>query len=199
MQSWQLQGAPCCGITRGLYRDCSGNHEVTFSIKLTPSDFCVNEISIKGVVADVSATPPCDETEAPDVCIDAELGAGEPESVVVNDDGLQSVLSCADAAHDAATAAAKTSDNSLPIAAECGLDTLRSCFADYAHWLRAHAALSAITATFFANPKPHGLFAPESLLLSDAAVSDKLLRKRAYNIVRAMFPFVTLTTPSPPG
>lgn len=198
MLSRQLQGAPCCGITRGLYRDCSGDdHEVSFSIKLTPSDFCVNEVSIKGVVADVSAAPPCDEIELPVVSIDPELGAGEPEPIAQDNDSVLSSLSCADAPVTAAEPS--RSSASLASPAECSLDTLRSCFADYSQWSRAHSDLSAIAPTFFSNAKPHGLFAPVLMLLSDAACADKLLRKRAYNIVRAMFPFVTLTTPSPPG
>jgi hypothetical protein len=88
---------------------------------------------------------------------------------------------------------------SVAVSAESGLDTLSCCFADPAEWSRAHAQLCDIASAFFSNPKPHGLFVPQLLLLSDDARVDKLLRKRAYNLVRAMFPFVSLTTPSPPG
>jgi hypothetical protein len=213
MQSCQLQGAPCCGITRGLYRDCSSSsHEVSFSIKLTPADFCVNEVSIRGVVADVSATPPCDETELPDVSADPGLGADEP--VAPEDGRSQSVLGCTDAPfvtppasdeplHCAASVSAPDEPlhcaASVSAPAECGLEAVRSCFADASHWSRVHADLTAIAPTFFSTAKPHDLFAPELLLLSGAACNDKLLRKCAYNAVRAMFPFVSLTTPCPPG
>jgi hypothetical protein len=195
MQSWQLQGAACCGITRGLHRECRGGaHDVAFSLKMTPSDFCVNEVSISGVVADVFATPPPNESEALDTS--QQL-----------DNGLQSVIDCSNddmqpsaaASHTASSAAASTIDMSLSAPSESGFDTLRACFADYTEWSRAHADLSAIACTFFSNPKPHSLFAPQLLLLSDAALNDKLLRKRAYNFVRTLFPFVSLTTPSPPG
>lgn len=188
MQSWQLQGSACCGITRGLHRECnSGAHAVSFSLKITPSDFCVNEVSIKGVVADVCAAPPSDETDVPGAPVHDELRSEPP--LLLGDDGLQSVVSISST--DAPVSAAST----LPAAA----DVLSLCFANSSEWTTVQAQLSAIASDFFSNPKPHGLFSPHSLLLSDAACSDKLLRKRAYNIVRAMFPFVSMTTPSPPG
>jgi hypothetical protein len=109
--------------------------------------------------------------------------------LLLGDDGLQSVVSISST--DAPVSAAST----LPAAA----DVLSLCFANSSEWTTVQAQLSAIASDFFSNPKPHGLFSPHSLLLSDAACSDKLLRKRAYNIVRAMFPFVSMTTPSPPG
>ena len=196
MQSWQLQGAACSGMTRGLYRECiDGTPEVTFVIKMSPSDFCVNEVSINGVVADVSATPPCDAvTDVPPVS--PEISTESP--IVLNDDGLRTVL---DHSGDdvCRSAASNTSDPAYLPASDTGFDTLRSCFADLTEWSRAQADLSNIASTFFSNSKPHDLFAPQLLLLSDAARNDKLLRKSAYNVVRAMFPFVSLTTPSPPG
>ena len=188
MQSWQLQGAACCGITRALHRECnSGAHPVSFSLKITPSDFCVNEVSIKGVVADVSAAPPCDETDVPGASVRDQPTSELP--LLLGGDGLQSFVSISST--DASVSAAST----LPAAA----DVLSLCFANSSEWTAVHAHLTAIASNFFSNPKPHDLFPPHSLLLSDAACSDKLLRKRAYNIVRAMFPFVSMTTPSPPG
>jgi hypothetical protein len=198
MQSWQLQGAHCCGITRALYRECSGGaHEVAFSLKMSPSDFCVNEVSIKGVVADVSAVPPSDDIELPDLSVDPELGS---EPIALDEHSSEPFLSSADAPFETPSATADPSDHpSLTTPAEISLETLRSCFADPSHWLRAHEDLSSLAPAFFSNPKPHSLFAPQLLLLSEAACSDKLLRKRSYNMVRAMFPFVALTTPTPPG
>ncbi len=193
MQSWQLQGAACCGITRGLHRECSGGaHEVAFSLKIAPSDFCVNEVSIGGIVADVSATPPCDETEPPDAPGHAELGS---EAAFVSGD----YPGCSSENAHLSTPTNTSDTTSVTASAESGLDTLHCCFADRTEWSRAHAQLSDIASAFFSNPKPHGLFAPQLLLLSNAARVDKLLRKRAYNLVRALFPFVSLTTPSPPG
>jgi hypothetical protein len=197
MQSWQLQGAACSGMTRGLYRECiDGTPEVTFVIKMSPSDFCVNEVSISGVVADVSATPPCDATADPYVPVRPEMSTESP--IVLNDDGVRTIL---DHSGDdvCASAASNTADPAYLPASDTGIDNLRSCFADLTEWSRAQAHLSSIASTFFSNSKPHDLFAPQLLLLSDAARNDKLLRKRAYNAVRAMFPFVSLTTPSPPG
>jgi hypothetical protein len=196
MESWQLQGAHCCGITRGLYRECSGGaHEVAFTLKMSPSDFCVNEVSIKGVVADISAVPPSDDIALPDLSVDPELGSLEP--IPLDEHGSEPLLSSADAPFETPSATADPLDcPPLTSPAEFSLETL---FADPSHWLRAHADLSSLAPAFFSNPKPHGLFAPQLLLLSEAACSDKLLRKRAYNMVRAMFPFVALTTPTPPG
>ena len=196
MQSWQLQGAACCGITRGLHRECRGGaHDVAFSLKMTPSDFCVNEVSISGVVADVFATPPPNETEALDTS--QQLDNGLQSVVDCSNDDLQPSAAASDTVSSAAASTIDTVSLSAP--SESGFDTLRACFADYTEWSRAHAELSAIASTFFSNPKPHSLFTPQLLLLSYAALNDKLLRKRAYNFVRTLFPFVSLTTPSPPG
>ncbi len=193
MQSWQLQGAACSGMTRGLYRECiDGTPEVTFVIKMSPSDFCVNEMSINGVVADVSATPPCDATADPYVPVRPEIST--ESHIVLNNDGLRTIF---DHSGDNLCPSAASTAN-LP-ASDTGIDNLRSCFADLTEWSRAQEHLSNIASTFFSNSKPHDLFAPQLLLLSDAARNDKLLRKRAYNAVRAMFPFVSLTTPTPPG
>jgi hypothetical protein len=190
MQSWQLQGAACCGITRGLRRDCKDRaQEFTFDLKTIPSDFCVNEVSIKGTVADVTAAPPADEVDPPD--------NADPEGACSRcDEGLQSL----DGALAIPDSHNYTSDStSLIASAESVAETLRSCFADDSEWSRAKEDLTAIAESFFCNPRPHDLFAPRLLMLSDTARADKLLRKRAYNIVRSMFPFVSLTTPSPPG
>ena len=199
IHSWQLQGAACCGITRGLHRAAGGAHDVAFLLKVTPSDFCVNEVSIKGVVADVSGIPAGDETELPDAAAVPDSSANAAR--VLDDDGCQGGVSLggADASCDAPAAddASATASSSAP--AESGADILRSCFAVDTEWSSAHAALAAIAPTFFSSPTPHSLFPPQLLLLSHAAHTDKNMRKRAYNIVRSMFPFVSLTTPSPPG
>ena len=205
MQSWQLQGAACCGITRGLHRECRGGaHDVAFSLKMTPSDFCVNEVSISGVVADVLASPPPNESEALDTS--QQLDNGLQSVVDCSNDDLQPPAAASDTASSAAastidTVSLSAAEDAVSLSApsESGFDTLRACFADYTEWSRAHADLSAIASTFFSNPKPHSLFAPQLLLLSYAALNDKLLRKRAYNFVRTLFPFVSRTTPSPPG
>ena len=201
MQSWQLQGAACCGITRGLHRACGGGaHDIAFTLKAAPSDFCVNEVSIKGVVADVSAIPAGDETALSDAAAGADSAAAAP--LVTDDDGLQGGVCLGGA--DASCEVPSAVDDACPHAsssspAKSSADILSSCFAVDTEWSSVHAALSAIAPTFFSNPKPHSLFSPQSLLLSDAALTDKPLRKRAYNIVRSLFPFVSLTTPSPPG
>jgi hypothetical protein len=188
MESWQLQGAACCGITRGLHRDCSSDaHAVAFSLKISPSDFCVNEVSIKGVVADVSAAPSFDETEVAGASVRGKLSSEPP--LLLEDDGLKPILSIS------STDALASDASALPSAA----DILSLCFADSSEWALVHSRLSSIASTFFSNPKPHHLFLPHLLLLSNVAINDKVLRKRAYNIVRSMFPFVSLTTPIPPG